>query len=162
MENENLEVLEETTNDIPEEVETVQEDIKQFGENDDLSSSDILSSVPDIGAESSSVETLEDLLREYFSASKEASLDSSNEVNGDSATNEISEIDYTELLEQILSNQEDSAVLQSSVFSYLEEYQQNNQMDSEVDNISLTNSLLLVVFMGILFVAVVDFARRIF
>lgn len=162
MENENLQIIEEITNDVIEDVETVQEDNVQFGENDDLSSSDILSSVPDVGPESSSVETLEDILREYFSGSREASQDSSEEINGASATNEISEIDYTEILEEILSNQEDSAALQSSVYSYLEEYKQNNQMDSEIDNISLTNSLLLVIFMGILFVGAVAFARRIF
>lgn len=45
---------------------------------------------------------------------------------------------------------------------YIEEYNRNNTLQSDINDISLTNTLLIVVFIGILFTAVLNFSRRIF
>lgn len=44
----------------------------------------------------------------------------------------------------------------------LETYLSDNTMQSNVEDISLTNQLLIVVFIGILFSALLNFSRRIF
>lgn len=44
----------------------------------------------------------------------------------------------------------------------IETYLSDNTMQSNVDDISLTNQLLIIVFIGILFTALLNFSRRIF
>ena len=44
----------------------------------------------------------------------------------------------------------------------IEGYLSDNTMQSKIEDISLTNQLLIVVFIGILFTALLNFSRRIF
>lgn len=45
---------------------------------------------------------------------------------------------------------------------YIEEYNRDNTMQSDIEDISLTNGLLIIVFISILFTAALNFSRRIF
>ena len=120
---------------------------------------DILESVADIGSSNDITEhePLEELLRKYFSESEEASVKGAS----DSASEELSQIDYTEILNDLLALSEDQATLETSLYKYVQTYEENNNLHASVDDISLTNVLLLVIFMGILFTATINFARRI-
>ena len=162
MENENLEeIIEEVTENEP--VEVVNDSVAEIGEertNDSSDNSSDVSSMVDISYDLSSEQSLEDLLREYFAVSREAS----DPVEGQSiegATEGVSNIDYTQLLNEILSVSDDSASYQSSILAYMEDYQENNTLYSDIDNISLTNFLLLFVSVCILALGVINFSRRI-
>lgn len=45
---------------------------------------------------------------------------------------------------------------------YIEEYNRNNNLQSDINDISLSNMLLILVFIGVLFTALLNFSRRIF
>ena len=163
MENENLEeIIEEVIEDVPGEVvnESVEE-VREERTNDSSDNSIDVSSMADIGSDLSSNQSLEELLREYFSGSREVSIVSSEELSNEGAIEGASDIDYTELLNEILSVSEDSASYQSSIIAYMEDYEENNQFTSDIDSISLTNILLLFVFIGLLALGAINFSRRI-
>ena len=160
MENEIIE--EYTTEDI-----IIEESNEEVLETDDFAGEigndnniDVLESVANISSsyDSTESESLEELLRKYFSESEEeASLRGSS----DSGSEESSQIDYTEILNDLLTASEDQATIETSLYEYFETYEENNNIHASVDNVSLTNVLLLVIFMGILFTATLNFARRI-
>lgn len=156
------EIIEEYTTEeiITEEVfEELPETDDSTGEVSTDNNTDILESVDDISSSYDSTESpsLEELLRNYFSESEEASIRGAS----DSGSEESSQIDYTEILNDLLTLSEDQATLESSLYDYFETYEENNNLYASVDDISLTNILLLVIFMGILFTATLNFARRI-
>lgn len=163
MENENFEEITEEViqNGTSENVETSMDDIGEERTDDSNNNSSVLSSLDDISSSLTSEQSLEQLLREYFSGSREASLDNTEDGAQEGASEGASDIDYTELLNEILSVSEDSASYESSVLSYLEEYKENNTLSSELDSISLTNALLLFVCVCILALAAINFSRRI-
>lgn len=45
---------------------------------------------------------------------------------------------------------------------YIEEYNRNNNLQSDINDISLSNMLLILLFIGVLFTALLNFSRRIF
>lgn len=81
-------------------------------------------------------------------------IDDSNNGDDPVYSSDIQSVD-PQLIEDIFNELE----IQTG---YIEEYNRNNTMQSEVEDISLTNTLLIIVFIGILFTAVLNFSRRIF
>ena len=157
------EIIEEYTNEdfTREEIfEEVSETNDDTGEISIIDNTDVLESVADISSSDdiTESESLEDLLKKYFSESVE---EASQRGVSDSGSGESSGIDYTEILNDLLSLSEDQATIETSIYEYFETYEENNNIHASVDNVSLTNVLLLVIFMGILFTATLNFARRI-
>ena len=153
MENEYEEIYEETYEEnyeITEPVEETVQGVDTGAENDVISSDDTLESSLDSSTIGDSEQTLEELLREYFAGSREASLDPEEDETILRSVEGASEIDYTEILEELLQYSQDSVSLNSSLYEYYQEYDENNNLQSGVDNISLTNYLLLLVFIGLL------------
>ena len=113
-----------------------------------------------------SSQNLEQLLRNYFSTnSTSGSEDTIEQIEGDSSdsTNEEETIlDYTSILNDILTNIEDSKQLINYTYDYILEVQENNIFSSSIEDVSLTNQLLIVLFIILLFNGLLDFARRIF
>lgn len=149
--------------DVQEQSETVLEEI----EDTDVVFTDVTSdsSSVDISVESDTSEVeLENLLRDYLSTRSVASESSSESSSGESSTGSSEEtlIDYTDILNDLYDVTSDNASFCSSIYDYLEEYDTNNNLQSDVNDISLSNTLLLFVFIGILFGSVIDFGRRIF
>ena len=111
-------------------------------------------------------DTLEDLLRNYFLKSSNSELEENIESNDDNiASNEASSessSDYTLLLEEILQSSHDSYDTIDNLYTAYDQYMDNNSLDSSVDDISLNNTLLLVLIIVLMFNGVLDFARRIF
>ena len=109
--------------------------------------------------------TEEELLLEYIKQEllKDAELEETDEleqIEGIEMQSELLSVgegspDYTEQLDDIQTEL-------NSISVYMENDILNNQMDSSVDNISLTNSLLLVTIVCVLFSTALNFARRIF
>lgn len=163
MENDIIEdVIEEVIQHEPVEVvNNSMEEIREDRTNDSSIDSSVLSSVDDISTSLSSEQSLEDLLKEYLSSSRGSSLDLEEDGEVEEASEGISQIDYTELLNEILSVSEDSASYESSIMSYLEDYEENNTLTSDLNNISLTNFLLLFVSVCILALGIINFSRRI-
>ena len=157
------EIIEEYTTDeiiIEESNEEVLETDDISGEVSNDNNTDVLESVDNISSsyDSTESESLEELLRKYFSESEE---EASIRGASDSGSEESSQIDYTEILNDLLTVSEDQATLETSIYEYFETYEENNNIHASVDDISLTNVLLLVIFMGLLFTATINFARRI-
>lgn len=110
--------------------------------------------------------TEEELLLEYIKQellknSEDDEVDELEQIEGIEMQSELlsaSEVvtpDYTQQLDDIQTEL-------NSISVYMENDILNNQMDSSVDNISLTNSLLLVTIVCVLFSTALNFARRIF
>ena len=113
-----------------------------------------------------SSQNLEQLLRNYFSTnSTSGSEDTIEQIEGDSSdsTNEEETVlDYTSILNDILTNIEDSKQLINYTYDYILEVQENNIFSSSIEDVSLTNQLLIVLVIILLFNGLLDFARRIF
>lgn len=111
-------------------------------------------------------QNLEQLLRNYFSTnSTSGSEDTIEQIEGDSSdsTNEEETVlDYTSILNDILTNIEDSKQLINYTYDYILEVQENNIFSSSIEDVSLTNQLLIVLVIILLFNGLLDFARRIF
>ena len=113
-----------------------------------------------------SSQNLEQLLRNYFSTnSTSGSEDTIEQIEGDSSdsTNEEETVlDYTSILNDILTNIEDSKQLINDTYDYILEVQENNIFSSSIEDVSLTNQLLIVLVIILLFNGLLDFAMRIF
>lgn len=104
-----------------------------------------------------------DLLMEYIKSQllEEQISEETNNVqdDGNNVTGNSSDVDiYQPLKDSIdLLYQE-----QLNTNMNIEAYLSDNTMQSKIEDISLTNQLLIVVFIGILFTALLNFSRRIF
>ena len=174
MENENIEneVIEENIEN------EVIEDVSENKNFEDISINDVseIEDVPEkIILDDTEVENIEDddsqdleqLLRNYFSTnSNSGSEETTEQIEGDSSDTTIEDeetvLDYTSLLNEIISNTADSKKLISNTYDNITEVQENNLFSSSIEDISLTNQLLIVLIMVLLFNGLVDFARRIF
>lgn len=160
MENENIEIFEEEIEEITEPVEDTIQGIDTGTENDVISSVDIMDAAFDSSTIGDTEQSLEELLREYFAGSRETSLDPVEDEQILRSGEGSSEIDYTEILEELLQYSEDYASLNSSLYEYYQEFDDNNNLQSGVDDICLTNYLLLLVFIGLLASTTIGLLRR--
>ena len=170
MDNENIEILEENETTY----KTNIQNNELGGEGSTNSDSTVLYDngvveSPSDSSELSDNQSLEELLRQYFSGSSEKSLDLENDVldnenlrEGEAANNESSEIDYTEILNDLYDVASQGVSDQEQTIALIEEYNDNNTLQSSVVDISLSNTLLLYLCGCILFGAVLNFGRRIF
>lgn len=168
-------------NEYMEEIETI--DTNEIsgdgigGENDVSSNSDILpdngfEQLPSNNSESNTEQSLEELLRQYFSGATDSkSVDPEKDVLEEksleeglteNANSESSEIDYTQILDDLYDMAAANNSIQEETLQSIQEYEDNNTLQSDVNNISLGNALLLYVASCILFVGLLTFARRIF
>ena len=155
------------SSDISFDVQEQSEDLLEKTEETVIVPSDDIndSSSTDISLQSDSFEMeLENLLRDYLSSRSGASESSSesSSCESSSGSSEVTVIDYTDILNDLYGVTSDSATTCSSIYAYMEDYDTNNNLQSDVNDISLSNTLLLLLFVGILFGAVIDFGRRIF
>lgn len=174
MENENIEneVIEseiienEVIEDVSENTNPENVSINDVSEIEDVPEKIILddSEVENIKEDNS--QDLEQLLRNYFSTnSTSGSEETTEQIEGDSSdlTNEEETVlDYTSLLNDILNNTQDSKQLLNDTYDNIVEVQENNVFTSSIEDISLTNQLLIVLVIILLFNGLLDFARRIF
>lgn len=114
-------------------------------------------------------EEFEQLIKEYL----KTKLDNTDEEveeeeilegleKGVSSTNATTEIDYTQYLKDIRNSSARTYEVLHDMQGVLDDYMDNNTLNSPVSDISLTNAILLVLFITLLFNAVLSFARRIF
>lgn len=107
-----------------------------------------------------------DLLIEYIKSQllqeieeQQEGTEENVEVDGDNSTPDSNNVDNIGLLSDSIDllYQE-----QLNTNMSIETYLSDNTMQSNLEDISLTNQLLIVVFIGILFTALLNFSRRIF
>lgn len=107
-----------------------------------------------------------DLLIEYIKSQLSEEIEEqqegtevNDESNSDNSTPDSSDVDNIGLLSDSIDllYQE-----QLNTNMIIETYLSDNTMQSNIEDISLTNQLLIVVFIGILFTALLNFSRRIF
>lgn len=77
-------------------------------------------------------------------------------------TNATNDIDYTQYLKDISYSSARTYEVLHDMQEVLVDYMDNNTLNSPVSDISLTNALLIVLFIALLFNGVLSFARRIF
>lgn len=151
MENENI-VNEVVENEVIE--KNVEEDVTENTNVEDVSINDLseIEDVPEkIILDDSEVENIEDessqdleqLLRNYFSTNSTSGLEETTEqIEGDTfetTAEEDTVIDYTSLLNDILSNTADSKQIISDTYDNIIEIQENNLFSSSIEDVSLTN-----------------------
>lgn len=107
---------------------------------------------------------LEDYLREQLNNEEVIEDDEKEDdtvVEGSDL--EVDTVDYSvDLLSQILDLEIDTNDEIRAQNIMLEDLQNDNMLASQVNDVSLTNFLLIVLFITILFNAVLNFSRRIF
>lgn len=135
IEENNEEVIEEVTEEITEENSVVPEDLDQEQDNDN------------------------ELLIEYIKQEllKEVEVES-NETDDTVDDSNSDNVLSNESIELKLDNINDSIETFTTIIT---DYNDNNNLQSDINDISLTNVLLLLTFISILFSALVNFARRI-
>ena len=109
-------------------------------------------------------ETNEDLLIEYIK--QELAKNEENEesnLEGDTYSSEDALSDgYEDILSDIqsdLSAMKNELIYQTSIY---DDYNDNNNLQADLDEISLSNLLLFFLFNAVLFTAALNFSRRIF
>ena len=112
-------------------------------------------------------DTLETLLKEYIKSTleeneeKTISEEGQEEDQEDNET-EIEIIDYTDLLKDISDKSDIINSTQELILSRSIEYDENNVLSADINDISLTNALLVLLFIGMLFTGSINFARGFF
>ena len=127
---------------------------------DDANSMD---SIPDYITDSVIADALRSFIETYSASSGDSSsdLDEGVEANRDSSVLETSqEIDYTQILNDLYDTLSDSADADSSYYEYVQELESYNKLDSDINDISLENTLLIMLIGAILFLAVIVLGRR--
>lgn len=111
---------------------------------------------------------LKELIEQKISEGENEKTEQSTDNNDTGDSDNISllsnsnETDYTQLLEDILSASQDLLTSANQANDNYDVYMQNNDINADINNISLTNYLLLLLFIALLFNAALNFARRIF
>lgn len=104
------------------------------------------------------IEYIKNQLSQEIEEQQEGTLQNDESVSNSSSDNS-SDVDiYQSLTDSIDLLYQEQLNTNMDIETYLE----NNTMQSNVEDISLTNQLLIVVFIGILFTALLNFSRRIF
>lgn len=129
-------------------------------------------SVPDVVQDQEQNEPTEnEILLEYIkkelSKSAEESIsESSSEISSENipedSSYEIQSADYSNTLSSIdssLSAIKNELIYQTAIS---DDYADNNNLQSDINDISLTNTLLIMTLISILFSALINFSRRIF
>lgn len=159
----NEEIIEDNTEDIQEDN---QEDIVQSDEfiNNVVSDQEITQEENVLIEQKEQSEN--DLLIEYIKTQLSQDIEEQTEetqenveISSNSTTSDSSAVDNIGPLKDSIDllYQE-----QLNTNMSIEDYLSDNTMQSNVEDISLTNQLLIVVFIGILFTALLNFSRRIF
>lgn len=115
-------------------------------------------------------EEFEELIKEYLKTkldtTEEVDIEEDEVIDGSEkgilATNETSDIDYTQYLIDIRYSSARTYEVLHDIQEVIDDYMDNNTLNSPVSDISLTNALLIVIFITLLFNGVLSFARRIF
>lgn len=165
--NENNDIYSE---DISEEVseEDLEECIESVSES--CLQSDVINNSDDIvAADLPEIDTtFEELLKDYLRSSLQKDIeteDVSEEgsvVFGSTEEPEEVVIDYTEILTDIQKKSDDIYKTDSEIYLRSVENDINNTLSSDLESISLTNFLLLALFVATLFTGVINFSRRLF
>ena len=112
-------------------------------------------------------DSLEYLLKEYIKSTLEENEEETvqeevqEEDQADDET-EIEIIDYTDLLKDISDKSDIINSTQEIILSRSIEYDENNVLSADINDISLTNALLVLLFIGVLFTGSINFARGFF
>lgn len=153
MEDNILEVIEETTEETTEEI---------IDSPPALNESE---PVPDFNPDLEQTErTLEELLEDYI----ESRLveDEENTMEGEEDTtvsdSEIVVQDYSDYYSQIVNLLGENQIELKTQSTTLEDYNETNNIAADFETISLTNQLLILIYVSILFTALLNFSRRIF
>lgn len=108
--------------------------------------------------------SLEELLEDYI----ESRLveDEENNLEGEEDTSisdsEIIVQDYSDYYSQIVNLLGENQLELKTQSTTLEDYNETNNIAADFETISLTNQLLILIYVSILFTALLNFSRRIF
>ena len=106
-------------------------------------------------------DTLEEVILKYFNKTAEFSKEQSEGTEEDSEE-EVAGNDYTLQLEKIYDNTKESLENIETQTKSISEYNENNTLQSSIEDISLTNVLLLTLIVIMMFNGLLEFTRRIF
>lgn len=95
-------------------------------------------------------------------SSSEGSSEGSSEDSSEGSTADVQTVDYSSYLSSIEDQLDRSNEYSSTLLSIVGEYQQSNNLQSSINDISLTNMLLVVLFCVGLLLVTVQFIRSIF
>lgn len=147
------EVLEEKVEEIPEEVgptpvqenDNINQDLSEF-----------------IFEHDSGLPSYRELLYNYLETNQVENVEGEGEGEGfgeGEGEGEPEQIDYSSYLSDIDDHIEDNTDLITQIIT---DYEDNNNLQSDLNDISLTNMLLFTTLIIIMFTAVLNFTRRIF
>lgn len=145
---EDVEISDQTEDQTTEVIE-ITEETEQDTEQSEQSTED----------SSLSTEEINQFLVEYILRSSEDSSEGSSEELEESSSESSSQyIPY----DDILTGLSDIETSQNDTNNYIETYFESNRLDSDINDISLNNVLLIMLIVVLLFNGLLEFARRIF
>lgn len=145
--------------------ETVLEEFATSGESIDTSMSDNVDTVSNQLSDADIAEALRNFIENYSSPGSESyDSDPSEEtdVQNDTSVSESSSIDYSEILNDLYQVAEDNSTTATSILNYLEVQEENNKIDTSMNDVSLTNIILIAIMGVLMFGSCLLYARRIF
>lgn len=148
-------------------VESIPEDISEDIIIDSGSNNSDIVIDDNILSEDMADDSLENLLKEFIKSTLEEKEEETiqeevQEEDQEDNKTEIEIIDYTDLLKDISDKSDIINNTQEIILSRSIEYDSNNALTADINDISLTNALLLFLFVAILFTGSINFARGFF
>lgn len=153
MEENTLEVVEETTEETLEEIIDSPPALYE--------SEPVPEFTPDLEqTERSLEELLEDYIESRLVEDEENNLE--GEEDNSVSDSEIIVQDYSDYYSQIVNLLGENQLELKTQSTTLEDYNETNNIAADFETISLTNQLLILIYVSILFTALLNFSRRIF
>lgn len=155
-------ILDENVNDevvFFESDEVVPEDVKEASQ-ENIEDNNTFDLSQFIYEHDSDIPSYSELLLDYIQNNQVENVTLEGELEGDVVEEgEVETIDYSSFLSTLETLLQDNTDTISDIFT---EYEDNNNLQADVNDISLTNMLLLTCLIIIMFTAVLNFTRRIF
>ena len=119
---------------------------------------------PDLEQTEQTERTLEELLEDYIQSRVVEDEESDMEVDEVTSVSdsEIIVQDYSDYYSQIVNLLGENQIELQTQSTTLEDYVETNNISADFETISLTNQLLILIYVSILFTALLNFSRRIF
>lgn len=145
-------------------IEEVVEEVEQEEVIEDTPTEESSAPVPEeILDPQQNEQTENEILLEYIKRelSKNAEIEENNEESEESV--EVSSVESSqqdnELILSDLGAIKNELIYQTAIY---DDYNDNNNLHSDINDISLTNTTLILILIGIMFSALLNFSRRIF
>ena len=145
-------------------IEEVIEEVEQEEEITDTPTEESSAPVPEeILDPQQNEQTENELLLEYIKRELSKNVENEENIEESEESNEVSSLESSQQADQSILSElgaiKNELIYQTAIY---DDYNDNNNIHSDINDISLTNTTLILILIGIMFSALLNFSRRIF